>query len=311
MQFDRLERSPARQGKGRARRSRLVAVLVAGATALGTGGVLAMATPATAGQGAAAAHTQEHSKATANSPKASGPHYGVSGQTDLFTITPDGKLQARWKPADGHWKGPITLAKDADPNAKVSTSQHYGVKGQTDVFYGGGEGGLNATYNNGKGWRAKSRIAGIDDICQSGIADAKHYGSRTAETDVFYANGKGELQVAWVSASSNGWHRKHIAGQVAPNNSDVVASRDYVESGPADVFYVGVDARMHSTYSTNGGAWKDIGMSNSGNLAKSSDLAVTDGGLPSGQTGVFYTDKDLNTHVAYNNGFNWHDHSLK
>jgi hypothetical protein len=70
---------------------------------------------------------------------ASSAQYGVDGQTDVFTVGPDGQLKVAWVLGGGAWSGPAGIGPAGlfPAGAAVTASPQYGVDGQTDVFTGG------------------------------------------------------------------------------------------------------------------------------------------------------------------------------
>lgn len=252
---------------------------------------------------------QAEKPAPVGGPMASGPHYGIADQTDLFTVDPDGNVTARWVKDSKGWNGPRQLADNASDGSKIATTKHYGMKHQTDTFYRGEDGKLHAVYNYGTGWK-QAPIPGTKVAKNSGIAASKHFGTKN-QTDVFYQGEDGKLHAAYNYGK--GWKDTVVGkkGEVQ-DGSDITASQHYgVKHPQTDVFYTGKDGQLSATYH-NGKQWKtaeEIGgakdISNSG-LAAAKDAAT-------GGTDVFYADADAKmqrAHVDPKSG-GWHSTPLK
>lgn len=271
------------------RSSRLVAV--AAATALGTGGILALSTPAGAVDDSSKtvlADKQAEKPDMMAGPMATGPHYGKPSETDLFAVDPDGNLTARWVNDSKEWSAPKQLADNADPDAKVATSKHYGVQDQTDVFYRGVDGKLYASYQYGNGGWKVAKISDDKVAERSGIAASQHFGMKN-QTDVFYAGEDGKLHAAYNYGK--GWKDTAVSqkGEVQ-SGSDITASQHYGVQNQTDVFYAGKDGQLSATYH-NGKKWQTQEQVGDASDISKSGIAVAKN-AETGGIDVFYADDE-------------------
>ncbi len=73
--------------------------------------------------------------APSGAPLAASIHYGVAGQTDVYVVDNNGRLNVFSAIGNGPWTGQtVGPAGVAPPGAAVVASPQYGVDGQTDVF---------------------------------------------------------------------------------------------------------------------------------------------------------------------------------
>jgi hypothetical protein len=62
--------------------------------------------------------------------------FGISNQTDVFTVDSSGALTVSWVVGGGTWAGPVRISPTgfAPPGAALAASQQFGISNQTDVF---------------------------------------------------------------------------------------------------------------------------------------------------------------------------------
>src|SRR5207248_1204730 len=120
-------------------------------------------------------------------------------QTDVFFIDSGGALNVAWVVEGGAWQGPIAFSPGgvAPPGAPVAASAQFGLA-QTDVFFIDSGGGLNVAWVvEAWAWQGPLTISPFAAAPPgSPVAASAQFG--LDQTDVFFADGAGALNVSWV-----------------------------------------------------------------------------------------------------------------
>jgi hypothetical protein len=195
----------------------------------------------------------------AGAPITVSPQYGVDGCTDLFFIGRDGALNVLWVIGDGEWNGPVplTLPGVAPPGTRIAASAHYGIPDQTDVFFVDQTGSVVAFWIVGRGnWQGPLALT-VADIAPPGatVAATQHQGAAD-QTDVFFIDRKGIVNVLWVVGSGQ-WSPRPLAltKAIAVPGGRLTAGPRYGAGVTTDVAFVDSRGRMNVLSAAGAHPW--------------------------------------------------------
>ena len=168
--------------------------------------------------------------------------FGIPNQTNVFFVDSNGALNVAWITGRGQWSGPVPIsrARVALPGCGLSTSAQFGVPNQTDVFFVDSNGALNVAWVAGSG-----RWAGPVAISRAGVAPpgcavvASAQFGLPDQTDVFFVDNNGALNIAWVVGGGH-WAGPQTISRagVAPPGCPLMASAQFGLPNQTDVFFI-------------------------------------------------------------------------
>jgi hypothetical protein len=237
--------------------------------------------------------------------------YGLPGQTDVFSVAPNGAVTVRWVQGGGAWAGPLLISQPgvAPPGARLAVSNQFGIPNQTDVFVVGDNGAVQVFWVQGGGlW------AGPLGISRSGLAPpgaalaASNQFGIPNQTDVFVVDATGTADVLWVAgggvwAGPLGISRTGLA----PQGAALAASNQFGIPNQTDVFVVDTTGTADVLWVDTGGPWAGpLGISPAGLAPPGAALVASNQfGLPS-QTDAFVVDSTGASQVVWVvNGGTW------
>ena len=221
-------------------------------------------------------------------------------QTDTFFFDASGALNVAWVVEAGAWQGPVTISPHgvAPPGARLAASAQFGLT-QTDVFFVDNEGALNVSWVVEAGaWQGPIRISPTG-IAPPGAAVAASAQFGLTQTDVFFVDNEGALNVAWV-VEAGAWQgpiRISPTG-IAPPGAPLAASAQFGLK-QTDVFFVDNDGALNVAWVVEAGAWQGpIRISAPGVAPRGATVAASaQFGLE--QTDVFFVDNGGALNVAW------------
>jgi hypothetical protein len=92
---------------------------------------------------------------------ASSQQFGISNQTDVFTVKKDGTIDVSWVQGGGTWQGPLAITPTgfASQGVALAASNQFGISSQTDVFVVGSDGATHVSWVEGGGtWNGPLQI---------------------------------------------------------------------------------------------------------------------------------------------------------
>jgi hypothetical protein len=92
---------------------------------------------------------------------ASSQQFGISNQTDVFTVEKDGTIDVSWVRGGGTWQGPLAITRTgfAAPGAPLVASNQFGISSQTDVYVVGSDASTHVSWVEGGGtWMGPLQI---------------------------------------------------------------------------------------------------------------------------------------------------------
>ena len=185
--------------------------------------------------------------------------FGAPNQTDVFFFDNNGQLNVHWVQSAGAWGGPVKIgAQGVAPNgANLAVSQQFGAPNQTDVFFIDKNGQLNVYWVQGTGaWGGPVKI-GPAGLAAPGaaVAASRQFGAPN-QTDVFFIDNNGQLQVCWVQGTG-GWGGPVKIGPagIAPSGAYVAVSQQFGAENQTDVFFIGNNGQLNVCWVQGTGAW--------------------------------------------------------
>ena len=183
-----------------------------------------------------------------------------TNQTDVFLFGQNGQLNVFWVEGNGSWNGPVPIGKGgaAPSGASLAVSQQFGASNQTDVFYFDNNGQLNVCWVQSAGpWNGPEKI-GAKNAAPAGanLAASQQFGIAN-QTDVFYFDDNGQLNVCWVQ-SAGSWNGPGKIGAkiAAPAGANLAASQQFGIANQTDVFYFDNNGQLNVCWVEGVGAWK-------------------------------------------------------
>jgi hypothetical protein len=232
--------------------------------------------------------------------------FGANNQTDLFLVGGTGQVNVFSAVNAGAWNGPQLLGSKFEfpPAAYIAASQQFGASQQTDVFLFDNNGQLNVFWVNGAGaWNGPQKI-GPAGIANGGsfLAVSQQFGANQ-QTDVFFLDKNGQLNVFWVNGTS-AWGGPEKIGptSIGRPGSFLAASQQFGANEQTDVFLFDQNGQLNVFWVNGAGGWggpEKIGPVLIGNPG--SYLAVSQQFGANEQTDVFFVDKNGFLNVAWVN----------
>jgi hypothetical protein len=241
--------------------------------------------------------------AVPGSPVAASAQFGLPNQTDVFFIDKNGALNVAWVVGAGQWAGPqlISNAGAAPAGSPVAASAQFGLPNQTDVFFVDSSGRLNVAWVVGAGqWAGPQAISGPVAVPGSPVAASAQFGLPN-QTDVFFVDRYGALNVAWVVGGGQWAGPQPISKRVAVPGSPVAASAQFGMDNQTDVFFLDSSGRLNVAWVIGAGQW-------AGPQAISGPVARPNSPVPvaasaqfgvDNQTDVFFLDSSGALNVAW------------
>jgi hypothetical protein len=185
--------------------------------------------------------------------------FGAPNQTDVFLFDNNGQLNVFWVQGVGAWGGPVPVgAKGIAPSgANLAASQQFGAPNQTDVFFFDNNGQLHVFWVQGVGaWGGPVPI-GVKNTAPPGapLAASRQFGAPN-QTDVFFVDNSGQLNVFWVQ-DTGGWGGPVPISElgIAPAGASVAASQQFGASNQTDVFLVDNNGQLNVFWVQGVGTW--------------------------------------------------------
>jgi GH25 family lysozyme M1 (1,4-beta-N-acetylmuramidase) len=223
---------------------------------------------------------------------ASSNQFGMSSQTDVFTVGNDGSVQVSWVTGTGRWSAPMPISPPgtAPSGAHLVASNQFGLDTQTDLFFVANDGSIQVLWVVGDGrWNGPMPVSPPATApAGANIAASNQFGSG-AQTDVFTVGSDGATRVSWVAGSGrwNGPMPITRAG-TSPGGAGVAVSNQFGLPTQTDVFSVGSDGANRVSWVVGAGTWGGpMPITPAGTFPAGARLAASNQfGLPS-QTDVF------------------------
>jgi len=177
-------------------------------------------------------------------------------QMCVLSVDESGQLNVSWVINQGPWQGPITIGPVGltVAGANLATSQQFGAN-QTDVFLFDKNGQLNVFWIEAAlGWNGPSTIG------KTGAANPGDHLAACAQlggnqTDVFFIDRNGQMNVAWVDGEG-AWSGPETLGPsgLAPAGAPVAAIQ---QSGTqrTSVFVVDKNGQLNAFWVDGFGSW--------------------------------------------------------
>jgi hypothetical protein len=188
----------------------------------------------------------------------------------------------------------------------MATSRQFGIPNhvdQTDVFFIDKNGALNVVWAVGEGvWTGPKAISATHVAPPGAPVTASNQFGIPDQTDVFFVDNSGALNVAWIG-DGHDWAGPAAISSigVAPPGAAVAASRQFGISDQTDVFFVGNDGALNVAWVVGRGqwAWQPRAIS-APNVARPGAPVATSNqfGLPD-QTDVFFVGRNGALNVAW------------
>ena len=177
-------------------------------------------------------------------------------QTDIFSVDLNGQLNVFWVEGGGLWHGPQLIGPPnlCVPGAPIAASRQFGLN-QTDVFIVDVTGRLQVFYVSGAGvWQGPEAI-GTPKMLPSGSSLAVSQQLGLNQTDVFFVDQNGQLNICWVD-DAGAWQGPAPLGPqgLAPSGCSVAASQQFGLT-QTDVFLVGNNGQLYVFWVDGAGAW--------------------------------------------------------
>jgi hypothetical protein len=147
--------------------------------------------------------------------------FGISNQTDVFTVDDGGNLTVTWGDGSPGWGGPAEIGVGGTlvPGGFVAASQRFGNPNRTDVFSVDISGHIVvASVIQSGPWKGTGIINGPDSpllgsfVPGSYLAVSNQFGV-PGQTDVFAVNGSGQLTVSWAGQNDD-WSSRLLMAPV-------------------------------------------------------------------------------------------------
>jgi len=226
-------------------------------------------------------------------------------QTDVFLVNNSGQLAVYWVFDAGVWGGPGGIGPTgiAPAGCPVAASQQIGLN-QTDVFLFDHNGQLNVYWvDNAGAWGGPGKI-GPAGVANPGsyVAASRQFGLN--QTDVFFVDKNGQLNVCWVdNAGAWGGPGKIGPAGIAPAGCPVAASQQ-IGLNQTDVFLFDHNGQLNVYWVDNAGAWGGPGKIGPAGVANPGSHVAASQQFGLSQTDVFFLDKNgqLNVNWVVNAG---------
>ena len=187
--------------------------------------------------------------------------FGVSNQTDLFSVSTLGAVQASWVQGGGAWQGPLAVSRAgaAPSGASLASSLQFGVPNQTDLFSVANNRTAQVSWVDGAGsWNGPLQIFGRSGATPPGapLAASAQFGIPN-QSDVFTVSPQGTVQVSWVQGGGNWKGPQAVSGggAVLPG-APLAASAQFGVPNQTDVFTVSPQGTVQVSWSQGGGPWQ-------------------------------------------------------
>jgi hypothetical protein len=178
-------------------------------------------------------------------------------QTDVFFVDNNGALNVAWVVEGGNWQGPVGISPGgvAPPGASVAASAQFGLT-QTDVFFIDNGGALNVSWAvEGGNWQGPVGIS-PGGVAPPGAPVAASAQFGLTQTDVFFVDNGGGVNVSWVVEGGNWQGPIRISGVgAAPPGAPVAASAQFGLT-QTDVFFADGIGALNVTWVVEAGAWQ-------------------------------------------------------
>ncbi|HEY2392825.1 MAG TPA: hypothetical protein VGK22_16740 [Candidatus Angelobacter sp.] len=221
-------------------------------------------------------------------------------QTDVFLVNNSGQLAVYWVYEDRAWGGPggIGPAGIAPPGACIAASQQIGLN-QTDVFLFDHNGQLNVYWvDNAGAWQGPGKI-GPQGIANPGgfLTASRQFGLN--QTDVFFVDKNGQLNVCWV-VGAGAWQGPGKIGPagIAPPGACVAASQQ-IGLNQTDVFLIDKEGKLNVYWVLEAGAWGGPGGIGPAGIANPGSHVAASRQFGLNQTDVFFVDKNGQLNVSW------------
>jgi hypothetical protein len=225
-------------------------------------------------------------------------------QTDVFFIDRNGALNVSWVDGGGNWQGPVGIspAGIAPPVSSVAASAQFGLGDQTDVFFIDHNGALNVSWVDGGGnWQGPVGISAGGVAPPGGCVAASAQFGLDGQTDVFFIDQRGALNVAWV-VNAGRWNGPVGISPpgLAPPGGCVAASAQFGLDGQTDVFVIDNNGALNVSWVVNAGQWNGpAAISPPGVAPAGSSVAASAQFGLDGQTDVFLIDHNGALNVSW------------
>ncbi|PRY40496.1 hypothetical protein [Umezawaea tangerina] len=179
------------------------------------------------------------------------------GQLDMFWIGPDGAVASTWANPDGtpwHTPFPITAPHAARPGSPVAVVERGG--GQLDVFWIGPDGAIGSTWADpdGKPWRPPFPITPPGAARSNSPLAAVHRGG--GQLDVFWIGPDGAIGSTWADPDGKPWRPPFPITPPGAARSNSPLAAVHRGGGQLDVFWIGPDGAIGSTWANPGSGWQ-------------------------------------------------------
>jgi hypothetical protein len=244
------------------------------------------------------------------------------GQEDRFWVGSDGGIMTSWSIEQGPWQGPLEITNPSTSHAKPGGGIAAAARNftQEDVFWVGSDGGVWTTSETNDGpWQYNpweithpAQTPQYDGMPGGGIAAAARY---AAQEDVFWVGSDG--QVVTTFETNGPWQNPlaiTIAGQAMYGGGIAAAVRGVYDGPPGgpggqeDVFWVGGNGRVMTTFEVYNKAWQytpwlvtTTGASAGNSIAATESYSITRGD----NEDVFVVRDDGSVAETYTTGGPW------
>jgi len=232
--------------------------------------------------------------------------FGANEQTDLFLVGGTGQVNIFQATGAGAWNGPELIGPKFyfPPGSYIAASQQFGANEQTDVFAFDNNGQLNVFYVNGAGaWNGPETI-GPAGIADGGgfIATSQQFGANQ-QTDVFFLDKNGQLNVFWVNGAGTwGGPQKIGPAGIANPGSFIAACQQFGANEQTDVFLFDKNGQLNVFWVNGAGAWGGPVKIGPVLIANPSSFIATSQQFGANeQTDVFFVDKNGMLNVCWVN----------
>jgi hypothetical protein len=228
-----------------------------------------------------------------------------ANQTDVFLVDLNGQLNVFWVEGEGGWLGPEPIGSEgvAFGASHLTASRQFGAN-QTDVFLVDQSGQLKVFWAVGEGaWNGPEPIGPAGMAAPgSNVAASQQFGAN--QTDVFFVDPNGQLNVVWVvgEGSWNGPEKIGPEGVFNPGGY-LTASRQF-GANQTDVFLVDLNGQLNVFWVEGEGAWNGPQKIGPTGIAYPGSSIAASQQFGLNQTDVFLVDKtgQLNVFWVVGNG---------
>lgn len=208
----------------------------------------------------------------------------------VFAVGADGALYRRQATGSGAFGAPVAMSAPnfAPPGAGVATG--FQATNQLDVFVTGNDGKIYYfTEVNDGAWSSATALSAAIAKPGARLATANQV---PGQLDVFVVDTNGTLDVYWVLGTGNTWFGPgQIATNFAPSGSTLAAGFQGT-TNQLDVFAIGNDGALHTSWVVGSGSWSLFPLSLSGTSAAPPGGGVGIGHQGASQTDVFFVGYD-------------------